>query len=110
AVICGGLAAVHFPDHLLLFSAFMTVAILIFSEILPKNIGVAYRPWMLPWMVYPMWSVCVVMKPFSVIGSAVVRTLLPKATAANTDSDREIILLARRSAKEGTLTVSESNM
>lgn len=109
AVICGGLATIHF-GNLLLFSIFMTVGILIFSEIIPKNVGVLYRPGLLPWMVYPLWAVCVVMKPFSVIGSTVVRAILRNSPVAATDSDREIILLARKSAKEGSLTVSESNM
>lgn len=109
AVICGGLATVYFSS-LLLFSVFMTIGILIFSEIIPKNIGVLYRPGLLPWMVYPLWAVCIVMKPFSVIGSTVVRAILRNSPVAATDSDREIILLARKSAKDGSLTVSESNM
>ncbi len=109
AVICGGLATVYFSS-LLLFSVFMTIGILIFSEIIPKNIGVLYRPGLLPWMVYPLWAVCIVMKPFSTVGSAVVRAILHNSPVAATDSDREIILLARKSAKEGSLTISESNM
>jgi len=59
AAIAGAAAAVVFgKDNLLWFSAALTVAILLFSEILPKTIGVAHSKALAPWIALPIqWLV-----------------------------------------------------
>jgi CBS domain containing-hemolysin-like protein len=112
ATMVGGLAVQIWPEDphtLLKVSSAMAVAILFFSEIIPKNVGVLYRPTLQPILVFPLVWVCAVMAPISrVVGFIVRFTLRP--IASDTDSDEEILLLAEKSAKEGTLTLYERDM
>ena len=109
ATMVGGLAVKIWPeDPNILFkvSAAMALAILFFSEIIPKNMGVLYRPALQPILIYPLTWVCAIMAPLSGIVAVLVRTMLKPAATA-TDSDEEILLLAEKSAKDGTLTSNE---
>ncbi|MFQ3225747.1 MAG: CBS domain containing-hemolysin-like protein [Lentimonas sp.] len=109
ATMVGGLAVKIWPEDaniLFKISSAMALAILFFSEILPKNMGVLYRPALQPILIYPLTWVCAIMAPFSGVVAVIVRTLL-KPTETTTDSDEEILLLAGKGAKEGTLTSNE---
>jgi CBS domain containing-hemolysin-like protein len=109
ATMVGGLAVKIWPTDpnvLLKVSTAMALAILFFSEIIPKNMGVLYRPVLQPLLIYPLSWVCAIMTPLSSIVAFFVRLLL-RPTNATTDSDEEILLLAEKSAKEGTLTSNE---
>ncbi len=112
ATMVGGLAVQIWPDDsniLLKISTVMALAILFFSEIIPKNVGVLYRPTLQPILIFPLIWLCALMAPISTVVGIIVRfTLRPGATA--TDSDEEILLLAEKSAKEGTLTANERDM
>ena len=109
ATMVGGLAVKIWPtDANILFkiSTVMAVAILLLSEIIPKNMGVLYRPALQPILIYPLSWVCAIMAPLSTIVGLLVRALL-KPVEPSTDSDEEIHLLAEKSAKEGTLSWNE---
>jgi len=109
ATMVGGLAVKIWPEDaniLFKISSAMALAILFFSEILPKNMGVLYRPALQPVLIYPLTWVCAIMAPISGIVAVIVRVLL-KPAESTTDSDEEILLLAEKSAKEGTLTSNE---
>lgn len=109
ATMVGGLAVKIWPqDPNILFkiSSAMALAILFFSEILPKNMGVLYRPALQPILIYPLTWVCAIMAPLSGIVAFFVRMIL-KPAETTTDSDEEILLLAEKSEKEGTLTSNE---
>jgi CBS domain containing-hemolysin-like protein len=110
SMIIGGLVTHLYGDAVLgIASAAMTFTILVFSEVLPKNIGVAYRERLQPHVVYPLWWTRRALTPMLYIFSLVVRLFIkvrPQAQA----SDKEIILLAEKGAKEGTLSPSESNI
>ena len=55
AAVAGAAAAAVFGAHnLVWFSAIFTLAILIFSEILPKTAGVAYSKELVPWIAPPL--------------------------------------------------------
>lgn len=112
ATMVGGLAVQIWPDDsniLLKTSSLMAAAILFFSEIIPKNVGVLYRPALQPILIFPLSWLCALMMPLSrVVGFIVRFTLRPISTAP--DSDAEILLLAEKSAKEGTLTINERDM
>jgi CBS domain containing-hemolysin-like protein len=79
------------------------------SEILPKNIGVAYRRGLQPLIVYPLWWLRKVLRPITWLCNLFIRLFVPPP-APPTSSDEEIILLAERGAQEGTLSKSESNI
>jgi CBS domain containing-hemolysin-like protein len=90
-------------------SAFMAFTILVFSEVLPKNIGVAYRVALQPYVVFPLWWIRRALTPVLYICSGIVRIFIKTRPAPRT-SEKEIILLAERGAKEGVLSKSESNI
>ncbi len=112
ATMVGGLAVKIWPGDpnvLLKVSTVMALAILFFSEIIPKNMGVIYRPALQPTLVYPLAWLCAIMAPLSrIVGFLVKFILRPSNTP--TDGDTEILLLAEKSAKEGTLTSNERDM
>jgi CBS domain containing-hemolysin-like protein len=112
ATMVGGLAVQIWPANsnvLLKVSSAMALTILFFSEIIPKNIGVLYRPNLQPILIFPLIWICTLMAPISrVLGIVVRYTLRPSNKL--TDSDEEILLLAEKSAKEGTLTSNERDM
>jgi CBS domain containing-hemolysin-like protein len=112
ATIVGGMAVQIWPDSsniLIKISTIMAVAILFFSEIIPKNIGVLYRPTLQPILIFPLIWVCAIMSPISRIVGWVVRNTL-RPSDLQDDSDEEILLLAEKSAKDGTLTTNERDM
>lgn len=112
ATIVGGLAVKIWPEDtniLIKISAVMTIAILFFSEIIPKNMGVLYRPTLQPILIYPLTLIRSSMAPLSGFVAIVVRILL-KPTQVETDNQEEILLLAEKSAKEGTLTSNKHEM
>ena len=112
ATMVGGLAVQIWPeDTNILFktSTFMAVAILFFSEIIPKNVGVLYRPALQPLLIYPLTWVCTLMTPIARIVGFIVRATL-KPVKQNTGGDEEIMLLAEKNAKEGILTSNEREL
>jgi CBS domain containing-hemolysin-like protein len=110
ATLVGGLAAKIFgPGSLIWFSLGMTVGILIFSEVIPKNAGVLYRQALLPWLVPPLGVIRSTMRPVSFICKGIVRVLLGNPPGMKAP-DQEIRLLAEKSAKDGNLSFNESKL
>ncbi|MEZ5413803.1 MAG: hemolysin family protein [Opitutaceae bacterium] len=110
SVIIGGLTTKIFGDAALgVLSAALTLAILIFSEVLPKNLGVVYRRQLQPHVVYPLWWIRRALAPITYMCGLLVRWAIPNREETQTD-DEEIILLAERGAQQGTLTRSESSI
>lgn len=113
ATLVGGLAEKAFGDggnSLLIFAGGMTLGILFFAEIIPKNIAVAYRGGLQVHLVYPLAVVRFVMAPISKVCKATVKAVVPKNNEREIDEEEEIILLARKGAKEGSLSNNESNL
>ena len=68
ATLAGGLAEKSFGDegnNLFVFAIGMTLGILFFSEILPKNLAVSYRTEMASKLIYPLYLVRLLMYPIS---------------------------------------------
>jgi CBS domain containing-hemolysin-like protein len=110
SVIVGGLVAQLFGHAWLVPASFiMALTILVFSEVLPKNLGVAYRVALQPRVVFPLWWARRALAPVLYVCSLVVRVFIKTRPLPHT-SEKEIILLAERGAMEGTLSKSESNI
>lgn len=110
SIIVGGLAIKLFGETILgVVSALMTLAILVFSEVIPKNLGVIYRVALQPRVAYPIWWMRRSMVPITYLCGAAVRFFIPNRPKPE-NSDQEIILLAERGAKEGTITRDESRI
>ena len=110
SMIIGGLAAQLLGDFALgILSGALTIGVLVFSEVLPKSLGVAYRKSLLPYVVYPIWWMRRLLLPVSYVCKLIVGVFVRKQPELNR-SDEEILLLAERGAQQGTLTKSESSI
>ncbi len=110
ATLVGGLAMSIFGQQwLAVVSGVLSLAILIFSEIIPKNVGVAYRVPLQGSMVYVLQVMVAALRPVTYFSSMLVRALI-RGTPKVSDSDEEILLLAQKGAKEGNLTKNEMDM
>jgi len=88
----------------------ITIAILLFSEILPKNIGILHRKKLTIHFIYLFYFVRIIMKPISWLCKKTVLILIPKSEYASESSQEDIVLLAEKSAKEGKISPEERNM
>jgi len=78
ASVAGAMVAKLYGDqNLILFSATFTLAILIFSEILPKTIGVTYAYKLAPLITYPLRWMVIILKPIVWLCRSITR-LLPE--------------------------------
>jgi CBS domain containing-hemolysin-like protein len=110
SVTIGGLATKLYGQTVLgVISAVLTLAILIFSEVLPKNLGVAYRRTFQPVVVYPLTWMCNALRPVTYFCGLIVKVVI-RTPEEPAKSDEEIILLAERGAQQGTLSRNESNI
>lgn len=110
SVTVGGLATRLYGSAALGFvSAGMTVAILVFSEVIPKNLGVVHRRSLQPTMVYPLAFVVRVLRPVTYLCGHIVRMVVG-APARDPESWEEIRLLAERGARHGELSQNESDI
>ena len=112
ATLVGGIAENSLGgngNNLLIFAIGMTLGILFFAEILPKNLTVSYRSDFLNKLVYPLWVVRILMTPFSKVCKATVQAVVPTKEKDEESDEQEIILLARKGAKEGTITREEKD-
>ena len=107
AVLVGGLATRVFGQVWLgAVSAVMTLLILIFSEILPKNVGVVFRRPLQAVLTDFLYGIRVVLTPLTYAFRGMVRLLLG-GRVEQTDAEEEISLIAEKGAREGDLTGSE---
>lgn len=110
AVMVGGIATKLFGDAALgVVSAAMTLGILIISEVVPKNLGVAYRTHLQKHSAYFLFWMRRLLRPLTHICNLVVRFII-RTKPDGGASEREIVLLAEKGAREGTLTGGERDM
>lgn len=110
SVVIGGLATKVYGNAAIgVVSAGMTVGILIFSEVIPKNLGVVHRRSLQPHMVYPLAMVTRLLLPVTYVCRQIVRFFVTPGADDN-DAEDEIRLLAERGARQGDLTHSESSI
>lgn len=109
SIVVGVLATKAFGDWWLgLISAGMTLAILFFSEILPKNIGVLYRPKLQPILVYPLYWLCRLAGPLTDLSTWLIRKILRRPPEQ--DSEGEIEMLAEKEAQEGRMNETQLHL
>ena len=111
AMIVGALAERVFDSFWLgVLSAGMVFGILVISEILPKNIGVTYRKPLQLYLIYPIWLVRILMKPFSIFAKRMLMVILHVEQPTEEEQEEEIRLLAERSAQSGALSNDEREL
>jgi len=101
AAIAGSAAAAVFGHQWLgYFAAFFTLAILVFSEIIPKTAGVVYGRPLVPMVAYPLTWLVWLMTPVIWLGSLVTR-LIARGKTEEAVTAEEIRVMARLSLRTG---------
>jgi putative hemolysin len=108
AAMGGAIALEVFGDRwIALFSAVLTLVILVFSEIIPKTLGATYWQELSRPAAYLLRGMVVVMKPILIPLSWFNRLIQPREGRTKTVSRAEIEVLAEIGRREGTLDEDE---
>jgi len=110
AAIAGAAAAAVFEwDYaVLIFSALLTLTILIFSEIIPKTIGVVYSRQLSGFLAFPIHYLCRVMSPFIWLAQLVTKVIASKHKEAVSDEDLKA--MTRISKEAGSIEEDEAEV
>jgi len=84
------------------FSAFFTLAVLLFSEIIPKTTGVIYGRILVPLVAYPLKALVCLMTPAILLSSLVTR-LISKGKAEEDITAEELRIMAHLSLRSGSI-------
>jgi CBS domain containing-hemolysin-like protein len=107
AAVAGAAAAAVFGAHNLgWFSAAFTFAILIFSEILPKTIGVAYCRQLAPWIATPIRILVFILRPVIIFFQMIIR-MIPHHSEESLTSAEEVMAIAALSRRSGQIDSQE---
>jgi CBS domain containing-hemolysin-like protein len=110
AAVAGAAAAAVFgADNLGWFSVAFTLTILIFSEILPKTIGVAYCRELAPWVATPIKILVATLKPIIFFCQAIIR-LIPRHSEESLTSAEEVMAIAALSRRSGQIDSQEEKV
>ncbi|MCF8034767.1 MAG: hemolysin family protein [Desulfarculaceae bacterium] len=92
------------------FSAFFTLAILIFSEIIPKTVGAVF--WRVLWgpSIYPLKIMVLVLKPFIWMTQAITGLITAHRKKGSPVSEDEIVAAARLGASGGEISRMEAEL
>lgn len=103
AAIAGASAAHLYGDrNVLLFSAAFTMAILIFSEIIPKTVGVSFSYRLAPFIAVPLKLMVICLKPIVMLCQTITR-LLPQGRTEESISAAELQTIAAMSRESGQI-------
>ena len=91
------------------FSAAFTLAILLFSEVLPKTMGVVHAPRIAPWIAYPLQGLVVIFRPLIAI-TQLATNLVWKGPQEHRVSDEELLTLVGSGLRSGTLKQHEARV
>lgn len=108
AAVAGAIAAQVFGNRWLgIFSAFITLAILFFAEVVPKTIGVVYSRQLATVIARPLQILVILFQPFVWI-----LTLTTKVIARRQESDmvseEELLVMARLGQRKGIIHEDEA--
>jgi len=110
AAVAGASAAVVFgEENLVWFSIFFTLAILLFSEILPKTAGVAYAKNLASWIAIPLNVLVKIMRPLIWL-CQIVTHLIPKQEKEALVSIEEIEQVAVLGRKSGEIEPQQEHV
>ena len=108
AAMGGALALEAFGDRwIALFSAALTLAILVISEILPKTIGATWWQSLAPATARVLRWMIIVMKPVLIPLALFNRLITPRGKRGSTVSRAELEVLAEIGRREGTIDQAE---
>lgn len=110
ASVAGASAAKLFGDeNVIWFSALFTLTILLFSEILPKTIGVNFAYRLAPFIAYPLKWMVTILKPIVWVCRTIMK-LLPRRTGDDNISAEELQTIAALSRESGQIEEEEERV
>jgi CBS domain containing-hemolysin-like protein len=89
-------------SSLIWFSLCFTLAVLIFTEIIPKTIGVQYAKQLCPWITRPLYVMVIFMRP-AIWLCQIITKLIPKNEEQQQVSSEELQTIAKLSLKSGDI-------
>ncbi|MDH5628840.1 MAG: hemolysin family protein [Gammaproteobacteria bacterium] len=96
--------------YLGIFSAILTLLILIFSEIIPKTLGTQYWKQLAPFTAHTLKYMLVILKPFVKLSLFVTKGFTKHGDQVSSGMSREeFAVMADLSSKEGELEIQESH-
>ncbi|RLB12669.1 MAG: hypothetical protein DRG39_01325 [Deltaproteobacteria bacterium] len=101
--------AVFGHENLVYFSIFFTLAILIFSEIVPKTAGVVYSRSLMPMIAYPLKGLVWIMAPAIWLSTAITGIIARKRMEEVVTAD-ELRIMAHLSLKTGGIRPYQKEM
>ena len=102
-------AAVLGEENIILFSAVFTIFILLFSEIIPKTIGVTYAVKLAPYIASPLYLMVTLLQPIIWLCRAVTR-LIPQNKEGGQISADELRTIAGLSLKSGQIEADQERV
>jgi CBS domain containing-hemolysin-like protein len=103
AAIAGAMAATVFGNELVgYFSVFFTLAILIFSEVIPKTAGVVYSRQLAPFVAFPLGWLVSIMKP-GIWLISLITGVISRNKPDDSVSPDEIKIMAQASLRTGAI-------
>ncbi|WP_448872900.1 hemolysin family protein [Desulfobulbus propionicus] len=110
ASVAGAAAIALFgQDGLIWFSLAFTLAILLFTEILPKTIGVTFAKQLGPFITVPLHLMIVVLKPLIILSQLITR-LVPNSHKPHHISAEELKTIASLSRKSGEIEADQEKV
>lgn len=108
----GFLAGQYLPSgwFATLFPYMLTVLVIVFSEIVPKNIGERYPSKILTVLARPIALFTWVLTPIVYLLEKFTSVVIPKPTGVTTTNEDEIKIMARIGTKEGVIEEDEYEM
>lgn len=107
AAIAGALVGAAFhPEYVLPFSLVLTMAVLLFAEIIPKSLGVGYSRKLAPRLAWSIQALVYISWPFVRLGEALAGFFSPRGGKSGPSED-EIIALARLGVRDGKILPEE---
>lgn len=110
AAVAGAAAAVVFGEqNLILFSIVFTLIILLFSEILPKTIGISYATLLAPFIAHPLNWMIILLKPIVWLCQIMTR-LIPQPEKTDSISAEELQTIAALSRQSGEIEADQERV
>lgn len=111
SIFVGGVASQVFGSQWVgLFSGLLTFLIIIFAEIIPKNLGEFYCLKISQSVAAPVEFITKLLTPFIVLIDFITKPFLPGRTTSFTTNENEIRLLVKVGHKEGTIKKQEQEL
>lgn len=110
AAVAGAAAAVVFGENnLFLFSAVFTLIILLFSEILPKTIGISYSILLAPYIAFPLRWMIILLRPIVWLCQLMTH-LIPQPEGSDSISAEELQTIAALSRQSGEIGADQERV